>query len=152
MNPKPSLRISVSKQRLEVVSPDGKVLQRYRISTSSGGTGIKEGSFRTPTGRFRIAAKHGRNAPSGMIFRARKATGRRARQGEPGDLILSRILWLEGLERANANTKARFIYLHGTNHEAKLGRAVSHGCIRLANADIIALFALVPRGSRVDIA
>ena|SRR5450631_748870 len=151
MNPKPSLRISVSKQRLELVSSDGRVLRRYRISTSACGTGFKPGSFRTPTGRFRIAAKHGRNAPSGMVFKTRQATGRRARQGEPGDLILSRILWLEGLDRANANTKARYIYLHGTNHEAKLGRPTSHGCIRLANADIIELFALVPRGALVDI-
>ena len=152
MSQKPSLRISVSKQRLEFISPAGKVLHRYRVSTAAAGTGCKEGSLRTPTGRFRVVAKHGRNAPASMVFRARKATGRIARQGEPGDLILSRILWLEGLDRANANTKGRFIYLHGTNHEASLGQPESHGCIRLANADIIELFALVPRGTRVDIA
>lgn len=151
MRPKPSLRISVAKQVLECLSPGGKVLRRYRVSTSAGGTGFKTGSFRTPTGRFRIAAKHGRNAPAGMVFRARKATGRIARQGGSDDLILSRILWLEGLDRANANTKARFIYLHGTNHESQLGRPVSHGCVRLANADIIELFALVPRGALVHI-
>jgi L,D-transpeptidase YbiS len=151
MRPKPSLRISVPQQKLEVLAPGGKILRRYRVSTSAAGTGFKEGSFRTPTGRFRIAAKHGRNAPAGMVFRGRKATGRIARQGEAGDLILSRILWLEGLDRANANTKSRYIYLHGTNHEAKLGRPVSHGCVRLANADIIELFALIPRGARVEI-
>ena len=151
MRPKPSLRISVRRQKLEVLSPGGKVLRAYRVSTSAGGTGCKEGSFRTPTGRFRIAAKHGRNAPVGMVFKARKATGRVARQGEAGDLILTRILWLEGLDRANANTKSRYIYLHGTNHEAELGRPASHGCIRLANADIIEVFALIPRGARVDI-
>ena len=151
MRPKPSLRISVSKQKLELISPEGAVLRRYRVSTSAGGTGFKEGSFLTPTGRFRVAAKFGRNAPIGMVFKARKSTGRVARQGEPGDLILSRILWLEGLDRANANTKSRFIYLHGTNHEAKLGRAVSHGCVRLANTDIIELFAIVPRGTQVHI-
>ncbi len=152
MKPKPTLRISVARQTLEVVSPAGKVLRRYRVSTSGRGTGFREGSLRTPTGRFRIAAKLGRNAPAGMVFKARKATGRIARQGGTDDLILTRILWLEGLDRANANTKARFIYLHGTNHEAKLGRASSHGCIRLANADIMELFALIPRGACVDIA
>jgi L,D-transpeptidase YbiS len=151
MSPKPSLRISVRKQVLEVISSGGKVLRRYRVSTSAGGTGFKEGSLRTPTGRFRIAAKHGRNAPLGMVFKARKATGRIARQGEPGDLILTRILWLEGLDRANANTRSRFIYLHGTNHESDLGRPVSHGCIRLKNTDIIELYELIPRGSHVDI-
>ncbi len=151
MKPKPTLRISVARQKLELVSPRGEVLRRYRVSTSARGTGCQEGSLRTPTGRFRIAAKHGRNAPNGMVFKARKATGRIARQGGSADLILTRILWLEGLDRANANTKGRFIYLHGTNHEAKLGRPASHGCIRLANADIIELFALVPRGVVVEI-
>ena len=87
-----------------------------------------------------------------MIFKSRRATGRVARQGEPGDLILSRILWLEGLDRANANTKSRFIYIHGTNHEAQLGRTASHGCVRLRNADVIELFSIVPRGSLVHIA
>lgn len=86
-----------------------------------------------------------------MIFKNRRATGRIARQGEPGDLILSRILWLEGLDRANANTKSRFIYIHGTNHESRLGRAASHGCIRLRNSDVIELFSLTPRGSLVHI-
>ena len=152
MKQKPRLQISIGSQRLELLSPEGKVLRRFRVSTAAAGTGFKTGSLRTPTGRFRIAAKHGRNAPAGMVFKARKATGRRARQGEAGDLILSRILWLEGLDRANRNTKRRYIYLHGTNHEAKLGQPVSHGCIRLSNADIIELFALIPRGTRVDIA
>lgn len=152
MNQKPSLRISVAKQRLELVSPDGKILRRYRVSTAAAGTGFEEGSLRTPTGRFRVASKFGRNAPNGMVFKARKATGRMARQGEAGDLILSRILCLDGLDRANRNTRRRYIYLHGTNHESKLGRPASHGCIRLGNADIIELFALVPRGARVDIA
>ena len=147
-----SLQISISRQSLEVVSLEGKVLRRYRVSTSSRGTGAEAGSLRTPTGRFRIAAKHGRNAPAGMIFKSRRATGRVARQGEPGDLILSRILWLEGLDRANANTKSRFIYIHGTNHEAQLGRTASHGCVRLRNADVIELFSMVPRGSLVHIA
>ena len=151
MKPKTTLRISVDRQELEVVSPRGEVTRRYRVSTSARGTGFQEGSLRTPTGRFRIAAKIGRSAPKGMVFRARKATGRVARQGGSDDLILTRILWLEGLDRANANTKGRYIYLHGTNHEAALGRPTSHGCVRLANADIIELFALIPRGARVDI-
>ncbi|OAI43012.1 hypothetical protein AYO41_00390 [Verrucomicrobia bacterium SCGC AG-212-E04] len=146
-----SLRVSVSRQTLEVVSPAGKVLRRYRVSTSARGTGFRVGSLRTPTGRFRICGKLGKNAPFGMVFKGRKATGRIARQGEPGDLILTRILWLEGLDRANANTRSRYIYLHGTNHESELGRRASHGCVRLANADMLELFSLVPRGTLVHI-
>ena len=146
-----SLRISIARQTLEIVSPDGKVLRRYRVSTSARGTGCRAGTLRTPIGRFRICGKHGRNAPIGMIFKKRKATGRIAREGEPGDLILTRILWLEGLDRANANTRSRFIYLHGTNHESQLGRPASHGCVRLGNADVVELFSLIPRGALVHI-
>lgn len=151
MPSKLSLRVSVRRQILDVFSPDGKLLRRFRVSTSARGTGCREGSLRTPTGRFRICGKHGRNAPTGMTFVARKATGKTARQGGTGDLILTRILWLEGLDRANANTRSRFIYFHGTNHESELGRPASHGCIRLGNADILELFSLVPRGAPVHI-
>ncbi len=146
-----SLRVSIARQILEVVSSAGIVLRRYRVSTSARGTGCRGGSLRTPTGRFRICGKHGRGAPVGMVFQERKATGRIARQGEPGDLVLTRILWLEGLDRANANTRARFIYLHGTNHESRLGRPASHGCVRLSNRDVVELFSLVPRGTLVHI-
>jgi len=146
-----SLHVSIARQSLELLSPDGKVLRHYRVSTAANGTGCREGSLCTPTGRFRICGKHGRNAPVGMVFKERKPTGRIARQGQPGDLILTRILWLEGLDRANANTRSRFIYLHGTNHEAQLGRPASHGCVRLANADVTELFSLVPRGALVHI-
>lgn len=151
MPARPSLRVSIARQSLELLSPEGKVLRRYRVSTAANGPGCREGSLRTPTGRFRICGKHGRNAPTGMIFKGRRATGRIARQGEAGDLILTRILWLDGLDRANANTRSRFIYFHGTNHESKIGQPVSHGCIRLGNADVTELFSLVPHGALVHI-
>jgi hypothetical protein len=73
-----------------------------------------------------------------------------ALQGD--DLIMSRILWLDGLDAANANTHARYIYIHGTNHEEKIGEPASHGCIRMKNADIAELFELVEVGTPVVIA
>ncbi len=152
MRPKPSLHVSIAEQTVELRSAAGAVLHRFPVSTSVRGTGFENGSLRTPTGRFRVCAKVGRNAPTGMIFKARRATRRIARQGGEEDLVTSRILWLEGLEAENANTRERFIYFHGTNHEAQLGTPASHGCVRLANADIIKLFAQVPRGTPVFIA
>ena len=149
--PKPTLHVSLARQKWELLSPDGRVLRQGHASTSARGAGFEPGSLKTPTGRFRVCGKFGRSAPAGMIFRARRATGRLARQGEEGDLITSRILWLDGLEPRNANTKGRFIYLHGTNHETLLGQPASHGCVRLANRDIIQLFPLVPRGTVVSI-
>ena len=67
------------------------------------------------------------------------------------DLVLSRILWLDGLEAHNANTRDRFIYIHGTNHEDEIGQPASHGCVRMKNADLIALFDQVPLGAEVVI-
>lgn len=124
------------------------------ISTSKWGLGTEPGSNRTPTGWFRIAEKHGADAPVGTIFKSRRPVGR-WRAGSPvtpDDLITSRILWLDGLEAHNANTYSRYIYLHGTNQEHLLGRPHSHGCVRLSNEAVITLFDLVPVGTGVVIA
>ncbi len=107
--------------------------------------------MKTPTGRFRIAAKIGGNAPSGTVFLSRVPL----RPGDPfpptEDLVMSRILWLDGLEEHNANTRERFIYIHGTKHEDKIGSPASHGCIRMRNADVIDLFDLVDEDTPVVI-
>ncbi|PYK94644.1 MAG: murein L,D-transpeptidase [Verrucomicrobia bacterium] len=142
--------ISIPDQRL-IVRRGDETLRSYPVSTSRFGLGTEEGSMKTPTGRFRIAAKIGGNAPSGTVFLSRVPL----RPGDPlpptEDLVMSRILWLDGLEEHNANTRERFIYIHGTKHEDKIGSPASHGCIRMRNADVIDLFDLVDEDTPVVI-
>lgn len=128
-----------------------KAVATFPVSTSKFGLGFEEGSFKTPTGRFRIARKIGGTAPLWTVFRARKNTGRLAKPGGKEDLVLTRILTLDGLERANANSLARYIYIHGTNQEKLIGTPASHGCVRLRNSDMARLYRLVDRGSAVRI-
>jgi lipoprotein-anchoring transpeptidase ErfK/SrfK len=123
----------------------------FPVSTSKFGLGFREGSYQTPTGKFRIARKIGGNAEPWTIFRARKNTGRIAKPGGDEDLVLTRILTLDGLERANANSLARYIYIHGTNQEHLIGTPASHGCVRLRNADMITLHRMVAAGTPVRI-
>jgi len=128
-----------------------EIVRSYPISSSRFGIGMEEGSMKTPTGQFRVGQKIGHGMPDSTIFRSRVAL-------EPGDplpptedLVMSRILWLEGVEGHNANTWDRFIYIHGTKHEDKIGSPDSHGCIRMRNADVIELFTLVEEGTPVVI-
>jgi lipoprotein-anchoring transpeptidase ErfK/SrfK len=145
-----NLLVDVARQDLELM--EGEVVTAtWPVSTSRFGLGFEEGSFRTPTGRFRIAEKIGDGAPAGMIFRSRIATGKVADQGGEEDLVLTRILWLEGLDPHNANTRQRYIYIHGTNQEHLIGTPASHGCIRLRNNDMIDLFDRVNEGTHVEI-
>jgi L,D-transpeptidase YbiS len=144
------LRVDVRRQVMDVLR--GDLIERtYPVSTSRFGLGTEPGSFRTPLGRFQVSEKFGDGAPLGAVFKSRVPTGEIAPQGGDEDLVLTRILWLDGLDPDNANTKARYIYIHGTNHEAKLGTPSSHGCVRMANADIAELFPLVPEGTPVEI-
>jgi len=144
------LIISVSHQSLYVVK-DSVVLIRYRISTALKGIGNKAGSEQTPLGVHRIAEKIGADTPVGSIFKARCDTGQIARilttkdEYSEGDNITSRILWLDGVEQGknkggDVDTHSRYIYIHGTDEEWRLGEAVSHGCVRMANKDVIQLF------------
>ncbi|NNM31094.1 MAG: L,D-transpeptidase [Akkermansiaceae bacterium] len=145
------LRVSIARQELEV--RDGpEVLRRYPVSTSRFGPGCEENSFKTPLGRFRIAEKHGHDAPPYTIFRGRRPEGTWAPgEGDDADLVLTRILWLEGLEPANSNTYDRYIYIHGTNHEEHIGTPASQGCIRMRTNDLLELFDIVPEGTAVTI-
>jgi phosphoserine phosphatase len=122
-------------------------LRQFIISTATKGMGFTPDSYRTPTGRFQIAGKIGTAAPSGTIFKNRIACGL-WQQGdiEHHDLVLTRILLLNGLEPENANSRDRHIYIHGTNQEEKLGRPASHGCIRLGNAEMLELYDMVDEG------
>ena len=100
---------------------------------------------------FSWARKLAAGAALGTVFESRQPTGQLAGQGGDEDLILTRILWLHGLEEDNANTRERFIYIHGTNQEALLGTPASHGCVRMSNADIAECFEEIAEGTPVEI-
>lgn len=145
------LEISIDEQLLRVIR-NGETVHAFPISSAARGVGCVEGSLRTPTGRFRIAEKIGNGEPPGTIFVGRKPNGIwQPGDTTEGDLILTRILWLDGLDADNGNTFARFIYIHGTNQEHLLGTPASHGCIRMSNTDVIKLFGLVETGTLVGI-
>jgi lipoprotein-anchoring transpeptidase ErfK/SrfK len=147
----PSIHISVARQQL--VLKRGRAIERiFPISTSKYGLGQEEGSFKTPIGRFRIAKKIGAGEPHDTAFKARVPLRPSAEMLRADDLVMSRILWLDGLEPHNQNTFDRYIYIHGTNHEEDIGKPASHGCIRMRNADVAALFELVDEGTPVVIA
>ncbi|MGA0899733.1 MAG: HAD-IB family phosphatase [Luteolibacter sp.] len=150
MNSSLKLQVSMDEQCLRVLR-DGGVVRQFPVSTAAKGMGFAEGSLRTPTGRFRIAEKIGEGLPAGTQFVGRQALDVWDFKAVGGDLVLSRILWLDGLDCDNKNSKQRYIYIHGTQHEDLLGRAASHGCVRLSNADVIELFDLVEVGTEVEI-
>lgn len=108
--------------------------------------------MRTPLGRFRIAEKIGTGLPIETAYKSREPIRTTAKLLRAEDLVMSRILWLDGLETGNSNSYARYIYIHGTNHEDQIGEPASHGCVRMKNVDVAALFDLVDVGTRVFIA
>lgn len=147
------LRIDLPRQELTLESA-GTILLRCPVSSGKAGIGHEEGSGKTPLGLFRICEKIGDGQPADTIFVSRLPAGRYPGAipeglNEHSDLILTRILWLDGLEAHNANTRSRYIYIHGTNRTDLLGTAASHGCIRLSPADMLALFALAEEGMEV---
>lgn len=139
------LKISIPKQTLKF---RGKL---YSVSTAKVGVSSVEGSGGTPVGKFLIADKIGDGKPIGTIFESRDPVGRWDGSVSEEDLILSRILTLDGCDASNRNTIDRYIYIHGTNQESMLGTPASHGCIRMSNSDIIELFAMVEIGDTVII-
>ena len=138
-SPEPKIRISVRRQQLVLKSGRTKLVE-YPVSTSRFGLGSKEGSFKTPTGKFRIAEKIGDGMPVGTVFKSRRPVKATKKLLREEDLVMTRILWLDGLDPGNANTRERFIYIHGTNHEENLGEPASHGCIRMKKSDLLELF------------
>jgi len=151
MNRRRSIEVSIDDQELRVLEAS-EIIARFPVSTSAKGTGFKEGSLRTPVGRFRISRSIGEGEPWGTIFKGRVPVGLwQPGDGSAGDLVLTRILTLDGLDKRNANTLSRFIYIHGTNDEQHIGQPASHGCIRLRNDDMIRLFELMTEGDEVHI-
>lgn len=145
------LRVSVPDQRMALYEK-GVEVARYSISTSRFGLGNKLGSNCTPLGRLEVAQKIGGGAPLGMKFKSRIPTGEIVGVDAPGrDPIVTRIFWLKGLERANANAYERMIYIHGTPQEALLGTPASYGCVRMCSKDIIQLYDRIGEGTRVVI-
>ena len=155
------LWVDVATQQL-LLCDEGEVKAVYMISTALKGTGCKQDSYQTPTGLHQISEKIGASQPAGMIFSAREPTGEIAQilvsdQDSGTDLITSRILRLGGLEPGinqggDVDTHDRYIYIHGTNEEGRIGQSVSHGCIRMTNADVIDLYDQVEAGTPVIIA
>lgn len=137
---------------LEVIEQD-KVLFSVKASYAKNGFGEEAGSEKTPRGWHEIVAKVGEGAPLNAVFVGRKPTGQifdeTLNRAEPDrGWILTRILWLSGLELHNANSKDRYIYIHGAP-DRLIGTQHTHGCICVANEDIIKLFDLVTVGTKV---
>jgi L,D-transpeptidase YbiS len=144
------IQVSVGDQELNL-RRGRKVIRRYPVSTSRFGLGSEENSHKTPLGKYRISDKIGEAMPARTSFVGRLPLEADDPLPETEDLILSRILWLDGVEPHNANTHSRFIYIHGTRREDKIGEPDSHGCIRMRNADVIELFDLVDVDTPVTI-
>ncbi|HEC06293.1 MAG TPA: L,D-transpeptidase [Thiolapillus brandeum] len=154
------LRVALADQELSLWDDD-RLLVVYPVSTALQGPGSMRDSGCTPTGRHRIRLKIGDNCPLYTVFRARRPTGEiytpeLGRQFPDRDWILTRILWLSGLEPginrgSDCDTLKRFIYIHGTAEESLLGTPVSHGCIRMNSHDLIELFDAVSNGTIVTI-
>lgn len=154
--------VDASQQKLFLYK-QGRIEAVYTISTAARGLGSAHGSWKTPLGLHRVKDRIGSTAPPYAIFRSRKYIGKRWQADGPQmaeeDLILSRILRLEGLEQGEncgrnhcgelVDSYDRYIYIHGTNHEKTLGTPCSQGCIRMSSSDVIELFDRVPRGTLV---
>ncbi|QJX01922.1 L,D-transpeptidase [Alcanivorax sp. IO_7] len=140
---------------------DGAESHRFPVSTAAAGAGCRQGSNATPLGRHLVRARFGDGLPEGAVFQGRRFHGeihdpQRAATQPGRDWILSRILWLGGLEPGlnhggDVDSFRRFIYIHGTPDSEPMGTPASHGCIRMRNTDVIALFARVPVATPVSL-
>jgi hypothetical protein len=139
---------------LRLCVEDYKFAKKLPCSTSRFGIGQTEGSNRTPLGLHRIAEKIGAGIMAGTVFKSRKVIGHTSQPEFADAKITTRILWLEGLEPGfnrggRLDSHARYIYIHGTADQKSIGQPASHGCIHLADADLIPLFDLLPSGTLV---
>ena len=158
MHPGARIEIDLGAQRLVLHRP-GQAPRRWPVSTARNGPGERRDSGCTPRGRHLVRARIGAGLPVGTVFVGRRPTGETwspelARRHPGRDWILTRILWLSGLEPGRnrlgeVDTMRRYIYIHGTPDDQPLGVPASHGCIRMRNEDIVELFELVPAGTEV---
>jgi lipoprotein-anchoring transpeptidase ErfK/SrfK len=143
--------VSVADQSLALYQRE-RLLGRYPVSTSRFGLGDQPGSRATPLGRMEVAKKIGAGAPLGAVFRSRRQTGEVLAPNAPGrDPIVTRIIWLKGLESQNRHAFARCIYIHGTPEERNVGHPASFGCVRMRSADVLRIFNAIGVGALVDI-
>jgi hypothetical protein len=143
--------ISVQDQRLAVVR-DGELVSRFPVSTSRFGTGDSFYSYKTPLGELKVCDKIGENLPPGAVIHHRAPTGEVLPVNAPGrDPIVTRVIWLDGLEPQNKNARSRGIYIHGTPQEWTIGKPMSWGCIRMRSKDVIKFFDEIPVGTVVSI-
>jgi lipoprotein-anchoring transpeptidase ErfK/SrfK len=152
--------VRIGEQRLELFK-EGRLSRSYSISSAANGVGEEQGSGRTPRGRHRIRIKIGSGEPENAVFVGRRPTGEiytpdlGARYPER-DWVLTRILWLTGLEPGRNrggswDSLRRFIYIHGCPDSEPMGEPRSHGCIRMRNRDLLELFEQVEAGTPVEI-
>lgn len=154
------IRIQISSQQLELIE-NQQTIRRYPVSSGLNGEGCEKGSGKTPLGKHIVRAKIGTDQPERAVFVGRRATGEIYSEGlaqahPQRDWVLSRIMWLSGLEinqnrLGDVDTMQRYIYIHGTPDSEPMGIPKSHGCIRMRNSDIIELFDLTPPYTQVDI-
>src|SRR5467141_3857522 len=143
--------ISVRDQKLMLVQNGGKVVT-YPVSTSMFGLGDSWGRMTTPLGYFAVEEKIGDTAPVGAVFHNRRLTGEILQPNAPGrDPVITRIIWLRGLQASNAHAFSRCIYIHGTPEEKTIGRPASYGCIRMKSCDVADLYSQLPVGAVVEI-
>ena len=155
------IEISIQQQTLTVLDDDGELLAQYAVSTAANGVGCEKNSGCTPLGNHIIRAKIGAGALPNSVFVGRRFAGEICTpelmaQFPERDWILTRILWLSGKEPGknrlgNVDTMQRYIYIHGTPDSTEMSKIGSHGCIRMRNDDVIALFDTVPVGTPVVI-
>jgi lipoprotein-anchoring transpeptidase ErfK/SrfK len=154
-----SIRVNIGEQTLYLMNEQGDVEREYPVSTSKYGVGNESGSEKTPLGLHRIKDKIGGSMPINMVMVGREPKGLLQdciNEGMelPDDVITSRIMWLEGMEPGRnqggyVDTYNRYIYIHGTSEENKIGTPASIGCIRMLNEDVIELYRLVDTGTEV---
>lgn len=145
-----SINVNISKQRLGVYDQQNQLVSEYPVSTSGYGIGNQQGSFQTPLGHHQICEKIGKNEALDEVFISRQPQGRlsvlkQQKAVLPDDIITARILRLRGMQLGvnqgqGIDSFERYIYIHGTSDEKNIGKAVSHGCIRMRNEDIAELF------------
>lgn len=152
------LFVSIEKQKMYHIKNDN-IIKEYIISSSAYGTGSESGSNKTPLGLHKIKSKYGDKTPIngrmiGRVFYGNIATIYSDTTKSKTDDVTSRILWLEGLEKGKnkgegIDSYKRYIYIHGTSEEGRLGTPASHGCIRMKNKEVIDLYKLIEVGTLV---
>ena len=143
--------VSVEDQTM-LLTQYGKPVKSYKISTSKFGLGDTPSSMRTPLGKMKVAKKIGYKQPQGAVFKARHPTGEVISANAHGrDPIVTRIIWLKGTEKRNKNAFRRYIYIHGTPEESRIGSAASYGCIRMTSRDVVDLYSRIGVNAEVQV-